>query len=606
MAPAGAAGLPGPAAVRRTAAAPAGTRIRSGADCEAGRLNNATALGLDLALSPGPEGTVADFAYAIYSLSFAQDTAPQELRLHWDVAPQAGDVWVGLAHATANAWRWFEPAAGGEVSVGNWQPYLDAGDQLLVAVLLIDGGPATLHWVRAGGNAPPLARLTATPEAGSAPASVSLDASASIDLDGSIAGYAWDWYGDGTVDTVTAPEAATARQYLLGGHYAPQVQVFDAEGASAVATADFSLGEHAPWWRAGYDRRNTRQTPAEGPGSVPQQPHWDEEFLRRHTGGLIGPDGTLYFLNDFDYSIHAWDPAGTEKWALDPGDYTRIEAIGPDGTLYCNYQLPGGDGFALALNPDKSVKWEQPYNTNIDRCVGLTLDGQPLYWTITDHRLHCLDPVDGAEVWYAELNPGSALPAAVGDDGSIYVITGERLQALTAAGAAKWPQTYANAGFAAPLLGDDGTLYCNGQGWLRARNPDDGSELWHFDPGGGDDPTCYARGYDQGVERIYFSCENGYVYCLRPESDDIGRLAWRYNDADTSETPGDLLIDGNQRIYFGYINGDIYCLKPNKNEQWVLDVQLNGSGAGQSALLSMAADGTMLVEHRNAYGLLAY
>jgi glucose/arabinose dehydrogenase/chitodextrinase len=95
----------------------------------------------------------------------------------------------------------------------------------------LSSAPATVSITVTAVNQPPVASFTVTPPSGSAPLPVSVDASASVDPDGTIASYAWD-FGDGTTGTgVTA-----SHTYANAGSYTVTLTVTDDKGATAVAT----------------------------------------------------------------------------------------------------------------------------------------------------------------------------------------------------------------------------------------------------------------------------------------------------------------------------------------------------------------------------------
>jgi PKD repeat protein len=83
-------------------------------------------------------------------------------------------------------------------------------------------------------NTPPTASLSATPTSGIAPLAVTLDASASIDTDGTITNYAWV-FGDGA--TSSGPSPSVSHTYATAGTYTAKVTVTDNGGATASATA---------------------------------------------------------------------------------------------------------------------------------------------------------------------------------------------------------------------------------------------------------------------------------------------------------------------------------------------------------------------------------
>ena len=79
-------------------------------------------------------------------------------------------------------------------------------------------------------NSPPAAVLTATPSVGTAPLTVSFNASASSDADGEIIGYDWD-FGDGSVGS----GELTSHMYQSTGTYTARLTVHDDAGASGHA-----------------------------------------------------------------------------------------------------------------------------------------------------------------------------------------------------------------------------------------------------------------------------------------------------------------------------------------------------------------------------------
>jgi PKD repeat protein len=80
-------------------------------------------------------------------------------------------------------------------------------------------------------NVPPAATFTRSPSAGGAPLSVFFDASGSLDTDGTITEYAWD-FGDGT----SADGVSVTHTYALPGTFAAELTVTDDRGASGTAT----------------------------------------------------------------------------------------------------------------------------------------------------------------------------------------------------------------------------------------------------------------------------------------------------------------------------------------------------------------------------------
>src|SRR5205823_2928936 len=95
-------------------------------------------------------------------------------------------------------------------------------------------GTASATVTATAANQPPVARLTVSPSSGRAPLSVTADASASSDPDGTIASYRFD-FGDGAVGG--PPSRPTATHTYAAGTWTCRVVVTDNGGATGTASA---------------------------------------------------------------------------------------------------------------------------------------------------------------------------------------------------------------------------------------------------------------------------------------------------------------------------------------------------------------------------------
>lgn len=84
-------------------------------------------------------------------------------------------------------------------------------------------------------NLPPLAQLQVNNSAGDVPFTAEFDASASVDLDGSIVSYEWDWEGDDIYDENTGSTAISSHYYDEPFNYIAHVRVTDDQGAIDIA-----------------------------------------------------------------------------------------------------------------------------------------------------------------------------------------------------------------------------------------------------------------------------------------------------------------------------------------------------------------------------------
>ena len=88
-----------------------------------------------------------------------------------------------------------------------------------------------------GSNRPPVAVISATPDAGDPPLEVAFSGSSSSDLGGSIVSYAWD-LGDGT----TAAGVDVVHTYTTKGVYTATLTVTDNQGATGSTTRQIQVG----------------------------------------------------------------------------------------------------------------------------------------------------------------------------------------------------------------------------------------------------------------------------------------------------------------------------------------------------------------------------
>ena len=111
----------------------------------------------------------------------------------------------------------------------------------LLAMLAACGGGSSDGSTPPPVNQVPLASFTASPVSGVVPLSVSFDASASSDTDGSITAYAWN-FGEGTVAT----GRTVSHTYTTAGTYSARLTVTDDDGATASVSRDISVTTTSP------------------------------------------------------------------------------------------------------------------------------------------------------------------------------------------------------------------------------------------------------------------------------------------------------------------------------------------------------------------------
>ena len=110
----------------------------------------------------------------------------------------------------------------------------------LIRTLMLIGGIATISGCIYIGNLAPTAAFTATPASGITPLTVSFDASASEDVDGTIVSYIWD-FGDGQTASTTA---LTSHVYVVQSEsrvFTAILRVEDDLGATDTAVGNITV-----------------------------------------------------------------------------------------------------------------------------------------------------------------------------------------------------------------------------------------------------------------------------------------------------------------------------------------------------------------------------
>ena len=90
-------------------------------------------------------------------------------------------------------------------------------------------------------NEAPVAVLNATPDTGTLPLVVSLDAGLSADPDGTLTKYEWDFDGDGTYDLDSGTTSTAQHTYPAAGTYHAKVRVTDDGNPALTATATHTI-----------------------------------------------------------------------------------------------------------------------------------------------------------------------------------------------------------------------------------------------------------------------------------------------------------------------------------------------------------------------------
>jgi PKD repeat protein len=138
------------------------------------------------------------------------------------------------------SYSWSFP--GGSAGGVNTSVVLNTLGANVISLTVTDNNGATNTTTRTVtvNNTAPTASFTTTPSSGAAPLTVSFNASASADVDGTIASYAWDFDTAGAFAGDTATGVTTSHVYTPG-IYTARLTVTDNNGATATTTRTITV-----------------------------------------------------------------------------------------------------------------------------------------------------------------------------------------------------------------------------------------------------------------------------------------------------------------------------------------------------------------------------
>jgi hypothetical protein len=323
---------------------------------------------------------ISGLAYCTYHFIADGYDRNAQLRLTFSgTLPATGNVWVAFANWNADRWQWF--GGGTQVSfvgnearlnTGSFAPYFDFGGNMLCVVAVTGASPAlyTLGTLRLGAL-PPVPALSATPEIGSVPLSVTLDASASTTPEGTITSYEWDADGDGVFESNTGATDTSPANYTTNQEYHPVVRVTNSFGAKATATATVqAVGDWShTWGRSEADE--IRRVVVDSEGNI------------YGVGTNYKTSGPL----ESDLLLTKWTPTGKVVWAktFDSGDsdYGLDVQLDSDGNLIVSggTDISGSrDVLISKWTPAGAVIWaKRSGGANFEQALNVVVDGTDIY-----------------------------------------------------------------------------------------------------------------------------------------------------------------------------------------------------------------------------------
>lgn len=277
---------------------------------------------------------------------------------------------------------------------------------------------------------------------------------------------------------------------------------------------------------------------AQGPGRV----LWEFDAPAALQSPAVADDGSVYAISGA-FFLHALESSGLERWRTNVAGLLLVPpAIMGDGTIL----LTELNRDLIALNPDGTEKWRfHAYvapnvpdslqnlappalaaDGTIYFCAQLDQSGQPNF------RFFALNS-DGVEQWsFRGTGAGYSAPA-IASDGSIYLARGNRLYCFQPGGFKEWEAPLGTTGSlndgAGHLAIDSSGIVYVAADKLYAINPD-GTMAWASDPGAGTtgtpilapDGTIYIHGGVRDVNSAFIFYQtfglspNGAIRYLSP------------------------------------------------------------------------------------------
>ncbi|AZN39020.1 outer membrane protein assembly factor BamB family protein [Paenibacillus albus] len=150
--------------------------------------------------------------------------------------------------------------------------------------------------------------------------------------------------------------------------------------------------------------------------------------------------------------------------------------VAPDGSVYATVEDPDqnnevGTGLYAFTGAGK-MKWMAPIthpgSKEFNPRMAIGIDGT-VYLGDSDGILHAISPSNGAEKWSFRVGEAFTAAPVIGQDGTIFITTGSQLIAITAAGKKKLSFSVSNVALA-PAIGKDGTIYVGDATYLTIYN----------------------------------------------------------------------------------------------------------------------------------------
>ncbi|MEZ5337961.1 MAG: PKD domain-containing protein [bacterium] len=454
-------------------------------------------------------------------------------------------------------------------------------------------------------NELPVISLQVSDLSGDAPLDVGFSAFGTVDPDGQIVEYAWDFDGDGLFDAFSDSILAS-HTYTEAGVFNARLRVEDNAGGRAqeiveitvnnpanpspVAVLESDLFATIPGQQISFDASGSTDDgsivkyewdfngdgnwDSSGPSAAAVHAYTVQASYRVRL--RVTDDGGNTDTTDMVVS-HAYSPI--PRLGFDNRNTGQSPFQGPlTNNLYwqntTTFQVedsqvivnPAGQlffgntlGALVSLNPtDGSVIFNDDLGGIIRSTPALAADGS-ICFTNLSGNLICLNP-DGSVRWLYETAGLISSSPLVGPDGAIYFGSRDnKLHAVEPDGTQRWAFTAGDRVNSSPAMSPEGTLYVGSlDGFLYAINPD-GSQQWAFDTEGEIDRSSPAIAADG---TIYIVSSNLQLHAVTPQ----GTKLWGAMIGTSDSSPA-IARDGT--VYIGADDGKLRAINPlDGSELW--------------------------------------
>lgn len=296
------------------------------------------------------------------------------------------------------------------------------------------------------------------------------------------------------------------------------------------------------------------------------------------TTPAVAKDGTIYIADNNGW-LYAFTDNGTQKWAkqLTTSAISSGPVIDEDGYIF----VGATDNKVYKVNPtDGNVVWSFTAGGSVS--YGITFSTYSVYFAASDGYLYSVRKDNGQENWRYQIGTSCLSHPSVAYDGTVYVTAG-KLYAFNPDGTIKWTFNGDGCLKHGPSIDSDGTIYVASSGNLYAIKPD-GTKKWelsyYYYFG---DPVIGSNGF------IYIN-SNGYLCCVDKSN---GTIKWsNYGSRYVDTAP---LVDDKDRVYIGDDDYGYLEVFDGLSGQLLWEMDLGNSVYTAPALSSVGDEKTILV-----------